>query len=472
MNSKLKKLLGDTGLFALSNMGSKLIVLLMVPLYTSVLSEADYGIADLITSTNSLLVPLLTLSISEAVVRFLFDKGKERQRVLGNALSVALVGMITVGLLSPLLMLFDFELKSHWYWVPVIFASTVINSIFSSYARGTNRIRAFAIKGILQTLIMVSLNLFFLLVLRIGLTGYLLSIVLAELISIVFLIVVGGIYKGELFSVRMDKVGLKEMLAYSIPMIPTVIAWWIMQLSDKYVVIAFCGIAASGVYAVAYKIPTILSTVTSIFSQAWQLSAFENSDERDYSDFVSTIYRYFWIINAVFCAGLIALSKPLASLLYQKEFFEAWRYVPILVIAYLFSGVSGFLASVFSAAKRTNMLFHSTVVGALVNLALNLALVPFFGVMAAAFTTFLGFFATWLIRIFSSRKIVRIKINWIKDGVTFALLAASAVLVCIGFEYSLFVGLGVAALIMVIYIDSIGGIVNGLLRKGRKEMKK
>lgn len=467
MNSKIKKLLGDTGLFALSNMGSKLIVLFMVPLYTSVLSDADYGIADLITSTNSLLVPLLTLSINEAVLRFLFDKSKRRETVLGNALGIALVSALTVALLSPILMLFDFELTGYWYWIPVIFTSTVINNIFSAYARGTNRIRAFALKGILQTLIMVCLNLVFLLVLKIGLIGYLLSIVLAELISTAFLIIISKIYKNELFTVRAERATLKQMLSYSIPMIPTVIAWWVMQLSDKYVVIAACGIAASGIYAVAYKIPTMLSTVTSIFTQAWQISAFENSEENDYSEFVSKIYRYFWIINTVFCAVLIAASKLLASFLYQKEFFEAWRYVPVLLIAYLFSGVSGFLASVFSAAKKTNVLFHSTTIGAILNLALNVVLVPLFGVMAAAFTTFIGFFATWLVRIYSSRKIVKIKITWVKDLSTFALLALSAVFTCLDFSYSIWISIAVVPVIILLYHDSLGGIIKGITKKNK-----
>jgi len=464
MNSKFKKLLGDAGLFTISNMGSKLVVFLLVPLYTSVLSDADYGIADLITGTNNLLVPLLTLSISEAVLRFPFDKDKSRGVIFGGALTVALSSIALVGLLSPILTLFDFELRDFWYWIPTLFATTVLNTVFAAYVRSTGRLRSFALKGLLQTVVMVGLNLIFLLPLDMGLMGYMLSLVISEAVAVLFMLLYGKTWR-ELPEIKCERRTLREMLAYSIPMIPTVLAWWVMQLSDKYVVIAFWGLAASGIYAVAYKIPSILSTLITIFTQAWQISAFENSGEEDYSDFVTTVYRYFWIVNALVCALLIAASKPLGYILYQKEFFEAWRYVPVLLIAYLFMGVSGLLASIFSAAKRTGVLFHSSAVGAVLNIVLNLIFVPAFGVMAAAVTTLVGFLVTWGIRLISSRKFVKIKVSIVRDIASLLVLGAEAVAVVLDWQYKYIACAVALVVILAIYGTALKNLFRSIVKR-------
>ena len=467
--SKYKKLLSDTVLFSISSFGSKLVTFFLVPLYTSYLSDFEYGIVDIISSTNSLLIPLLTLSVSEAVLRFPFDKDKKRGAILGNALFITLIACLFVGAVSPGLLLFDTELTPYWYWIPALFASTIIGSIFSSYARGTNRVRAFAMKGILQTAVTVGLNILFLIPLGMGISGYMLSIVIAEAISALFVIVAGGMHR-DLCELSLERATAREMLSYSVPMIPTMLAWWIMQLSDKYVIIAAWGAAAAGLYAVAYKIPTILSTVSLIFTRAWQISAFENSEEEDYSTFITTIYKYFWIVNIVLCGGLIAFSKILGSILFQNEFFVAWKYVPALVIAYMFSGVSGFLASVFSAAKKTGALFHSSMVGAAVNLILNIILIPMFGVIMAALTTCVAFLITWLIRLFTSRRIVRIRISWVRDVLSLLLVLASAVVMYLDFDYSFIISLAAVPLLLALYYDSLGAIIKGVL--GRIKRKK
>ncbi|MBQ2774169.1 MAG: exopolysaccharide biosynthesis protein, partial [Clostridia bacterium] len=147
MNAKFKKLLSDAGLFTVSNLGSKLVVFFLVPLYTHVLSTWEYGVADLLTSTNNILVPILTLSISEAVLRFPFDKDKARGHILCNATVIILVGTVVACIVSPLMRLMSVELVDYWMWLPVIFVVATLNTLLSNYARGTDRVRIFAIKG-------------------------------------------------------------------------------------------------------------------------------------------------------------------------------------------------------------------------------------------------------------------------------------------------------------------------------------
>ena len=135
----------------------------------------------------------------------------------------------------------------------------------------------------------------------------------------------------------------RDMLKFSIPTIPNGIAWWINTSADKYIIIAYLGVAASGVYSVAYKIPSILTLFTNIFVSAWTISAIKNVNEDDNSEFQTNVYNYFNVINVLACSGLILFSKPMAKILFSKNFFDAWKYVPFLLIAYLLRALQVFL---------------------------------------------------------------------------------------------------------------------------------
>ena len=424
--NKYRKLLSDVGLFAISNFGSKILVFLMLPLYTSTLSTYEYGVADLMTGTINLLFPILTLAITEATLRFAFEKDNEKGQILGCSFLFIAASFILLLLCTFLIGRINTDFGSYWGYFLALYLSTAIDTCLSNYTRGVNKVRLFALNGILQTALLVSANVLFLVAFRLGLAGYLLAIILSNLFSIGFLIS-GGRFYLDLRFLSLNSNLMREMLRFSVPMIPTIIAWWIMQISDKYIIILYLGIAASGIYSISYKIPTILSTLTSIFIQAWQISAIKSVGNDDHENFVSTVYRYFSVFSVGVCAVLIVASKLLGTLLYAKDYFIAWTYVPILLVAYLFSSLSGVLASLFSAAKKTLALFYSTLVGSLLNLGLNFLLIPRFGVMAAAYTTLIGFLFTWVVRMISVQKILTLKTNGVRDLIAYGLLILEAV---------------------------------------------
>lgn len=424
---KYKKLLSDTLLFSISNFGSKVLVFLLVPIYTNVLSTTEYGIVDLIVSTVNLLVPVLTISIAEGVLRFAFDKDVKREQLLSIAMLITAVSTLALFFLKPVAVLIKEQVGQYWGYLVLIYLLNALNAIFSSYTRGLDKTRLFAVKGIVYTASLIIFNILFLLVFKMGLRGYLFALIITEIITILVMVLAGK-YLPELTHFSFNKKLFREILGYSLPMIPTVIAWWVMQLSDKYVIIAAVGIAASGVYSVAYKIPSILATFTSIFTQAWQISAIKSHGDSDNKSFVENVYKYFIIVSVLLCSGLILASKVLGHILYAKDYFIAWTYVPILLVAYHFSGLSGVLASVYSASKKTIMLFVSTSVGAVINIVLNIILIPKFGAAAAAYTTLLGFFITWVVREINVRKLIKIELSHLKFGLSFTLLLAEAVI--------------------------------------------
>jgi len=428
--NKYRKLMTDTALFTISNFASKALVFVMLPLYTNILTTEEYAIADLITTTINLIFPILTLSITEAVLRFAFDKGIKRNEILSTATLLLMSSTVLLILFKPIVEKIPAAstFNEYWWYFVVCYVVIALQHIFSYYSRGCDKTKVFAISGIVHTVVIVASNIVCLVVLKWGLFGYLFSMILSYILTTLYIIIRGSFLKDLLhFHINTDV--MKQMLQYSIPMIPTIIAWWFMQTSDKYMVIWKLGLSQSGIYSVSYKIPSILTIVSTLFTQAWQISAISNYGEKDNANFVATVYKYFHMVCILACAVLILFSKFIGSILYAKDYFVAWKCVPILLIAYVFSGLSGFLASIFTASKKTNYLFVSTSVGAITNVLLNLTFIDWLGIQGAAYTTLIGFFITWVIRLKVSGTILKIDIPMIKHLIIYVILIFDAVYV-------------------------------------------
>lgn len=469
--NKYKKLATDTSLFVVSNFASKLLIFLLLPLYTNLLTTDEYAVADLITTTINLIFPILTLSIAEATLRFAFDKNVKKNEVLSTAVVFLFASTILVVVAKSFIALISETLNIYWWYFCACYFVTASHTILSYFARGCDKTKVFAISGIVHSVVLVSCNILFLLVFKVGLDGYLLSMIISFVASSGFILFGAGFYK-DLKSIKINRSLMREMLKYSIPMIPTIIAWWFMQTSDKYMIIWKLGLAQSGIYSVAYKIPTILTMVSSLFTQAWQISAISNYKEKDNSDFVGNVYGFFNMVSVLACAVLIFMSKILGGILFAKDYFIAWKCVPVLLIAYVFSGLSGFLASNFTAAKKTNFLFVSTSIGALVNVLLNLFLIEKIGILGAAYTTLIGFFVTWIIRLFVSQKLVKIEMSFAKHIFMYIILLFDAVYMYSEYSGYYIVSGAIIIILLLMNIKEIRKVGGTFLSFIRRKLKK
>lgn len=463
--NRYKKLFSDTAAFTISNFASKILVFLLIPLYTSVLTTEEYGIADLITNTVNVIYPLLTLCIMEATLRFTFDNGVCNEEVLFNSLFVIVLGEIVALLIIPFVRSLNSEIYEYWPWFAVILLGFNLQQVISQYTKGIGKTRLFAISGVVQTAVIIAVNIVGLLFLHWGLFAYLLAIALGYYGTALFLILTVPI---RIKKPHLNVTLMKDMLNFSIPTIPTVIAWWISTSADKYIIIAYWGIVASGIYSVAYKIPSILTLFSNIFTSAWTISAMQWVDDKGNTAFQSTVYNYFNIINVLACGILILFSQTLAKILFSNDFYTAWHYVPLLLVAYVFSGLAGFMASSFRAAKYTKGLFSSTVIGAVTNIILNFFFVKAFGNMGAAFTTMIGFAVTFYIRSHSIKKVVDLKINLAKDTLAYALLFAMAMVISFEIPGSYFIGTVIFATLIILYLRDIKHLllkIAGILEK-------
>ncbi len=466
---KYRELFSDSVAFFISNFASKILAFLLIPLYTSVLSTEDYGIADLLNNTVNVLYPLLTLCIMEATLRFAFEKKANKDAVLTNSLAIIALSIVVLCIATPLVKIISDTMYAYWGWFVAIFAAFNLHQVLTQYAKGIGKTKIFAISGVLHTVVIIVSNIMGLLVLKQGLNAYFISIVLGYFVASLYLVIFAKI---RIKKISLDFSLLKEMLKFSIPTVPTVIAWWVNTSADKYIIIGYLGVAISGLYGVAYKIPSILTMVTNIFTSAWTLSAIKSVDDKDSAEYQSSVYKYFNIANVMACSVLILLSKSLARILFAKDFFEAWKCVPLLLVAYLFSGLSGFMASSFRARKKTQGLMISTIIGAVVNVLLNLVVIKEFGIMGAAATTVIGFAVTFYIRYINVKRIIDLKITLSKDTIVYIILTIQAILIGCEISYSYPISAVLLIVIVLIYNSEILYIEKQIVNMIKRVVKK
>lgn len=403
-----KKLLSNTLIFGIGNFSSRILIFFLVPLYTRTLTSIDYGYIDLLTITITLFLPFFTLNIHEAVIRFSLDKKTSNESVIAIGMKTVLVGILPVIIITPIIM----RLLGTGEYIIYFFVAYILSAmkhVLTYYARGTERVRLVVILGILDTGLLLILNLIFLLVLNLGIDGYFYSLIISSTIVLVLYILLLKINIRSIFS-KNDKALKRKMLSYSIPMIPNSISWWISNTSDKYILNFFWGVSTTGIYAVAYKIPSLLNTITKIFMEAWQISAVEEYESNNNKNF-SEVFRFFFGVNILVCLGIVLFSNVIALIMFSDEFYSALKFVPILLSAFFFNGLASYLGTVYTASKKTNMLFISTSIGALINITLNIILIPNYGGYGAAIATLISYFIIWLIRLINSRKIMTLEFN-------------------------------------------------------------
>lgn len=412
----------NVGVLTIANFGTRLLSFLLVPLYTSILSTADYGTYDLVFNSVSVLIPVLTLNIVDAVLRFSIDGGSRSRDIITVGIRYFLVGSAVVAavLLVNWITGFSAELANLSIFVLLMFATQAFSQILLYYARGLNRFTDVAISSVLCSAAIIGSNVLLLIEFKMGLPGYFLANIIGPAVQIVYLSLRLDLSKVKLC--HADKVLERSMVSYSRPLTANSIAWWVNNVSDRYIVTLFCGVAVNGVYSVAAKIPSILSIFQTIIGQAWTISAVDEFDPKDKTGFFSTMYALYNCVMVIVCSLIIALDIPLARILYARSFFEAWRYVPFLTISIVFGALAGYVGGILAAVKDSKEFARSTVIGAVFNVAINLITVPFVGAIGSAAATAACYWLTWFLRMRVMKKYVSLKLTPIRDNMSYLIL--------------------------------------------------
>lgn len=469
------KLFSDTVILAIGTFGSKLLVFLLMPLYTALLSPSQYGTAELITGTANLIMPFACVGITSGIFRFAAEKGTDREGVFSSGMVLLGAGLCGTVLLGAVALCIGAAWRTEILLVVLYVLAADLQAVCAQYVRAVDRTRLFAVQGILNTLVTVGFNILFLMAFDLGVTGYVLSTVVGNLLTTAFLVVSAKLWRVFRLS-HVSRTAMRELFRFSLPMVPTTICWLITDLSDRYLVSWFCGEAVNGVYSAAYKIPTIVNLVSGIFMQAWQFSAVvQSADGEECSRFYSQVFRGFLSVIFIGSGGLILLSPWLCRLLLNSAYHEAWRYMPTLLCSAALESVVSFLASVYMVRKKSMHSFLTAVAGTGLNLLLNFLFIPrtgtFGGALGAAIATLIGYAAVWVLRMADVPRLLRFRLYLPRQLCSLALLLAAAAVMTAGAGWSVYATLGLFLLLAGINFPALAAGARALLGHRRETAK-
>ena len=420
--SKGLYLLKNISYLTIGQLATKVLMFILLPLYTSILSPEEYGIFDLYISTVTLLMPIFTFNISEAVLRFSVDVD-DNDNVFTNGLKIILLSCCFCILFLAINNICGFFplIQKHEYIFFIMYIFTVLLEVIVNFARGIDKIACVAISGFVGSTITILFNIFFLVFLKYKLNGFFIAYILGLMGQIIYLGFSFRIFRYiNLYKAKPKE--LIEMLRYSIPLIWNSLAWWLNDVSSRYIITFFLGVYETGIYSAATRIPAILAILQSIFNKAWVVSAIKDFESNESVQFFSNVYKIYNAFMVVICSILILANKFIAYMLFSGNFYEAWKYSPFLLLSLVFSALSGFLGGIFAAKKATGVYSYSSTIGAIINVFFCFFLITKIGTLGASIAALLSSVVIWGFRYYCVQKYIKLKANHRNNTIAYLLL--------------------------------------------------
>lgn len=404
------KLLKGTVVYMAGSVLSKILQLAILPLITAVLLKEEYGYYDLIVTTISLVMPIITLQIIEALFRFMFSANdEEKRRILSTTFLFLIAGIIVLSLLILIISIFT-DIIKYPILIVLYYGTYILLVFYQKVCRSMQRNSLFAISGVLNTFVLLSIEAITLLIFDFAVDGLLLAQIISNLICILYLELKIKLFKTiSFYYVKTDTI--KSMLHFSLPLIPNSISWWFVNSVNKYIIALFLDVGVNGIFSIASKFPQLLTFITSVFQMAWQESAIMEQSSENRDKFYSIVFNNY--MNLLFSGLIIVL--PVIKLIFPLLVAESYRggiiYIPILLLGSVFSSFSQFYGTGYLVFGKTSGAFSTTILAAITNISVSIILIPHFGLFGPAIGTMLAYLIQWIYRIFQMKEYFKVEIN-------------------------------------------------------------
>lgn len=439
---RYKNLLFNSTLFAINALATKFVSFLIVPLCTYFMSSEEYGLTDMSLTVISLVTPLATLSVADATVRFIVEDRAKGAEYTFIGFAVTLASAALVALLSPMFDLGVFGgLGAYKGWFLLAYASSALLQLCGEVARGLGEVRLIPVCAGVSSLITCASAVVLIGGLGMTVVGYFVSVSAGPLVAVAVYLAFGGMGQLALDGARsILRYGLKRvkalcapMLRYALPLIPNSLFWWVGTSINRFFITGMLGISSSGMFAAAGKLPNLLNTAYSVFQQAWQLSAFQESGDEGLESFFTSVFCVLQASMTVLCASISFFAPWLAALFLQGEFYSAWPMISILLIANLMNVFNAFYGTVYTTTMHTSYIMRTTVVGAIACATLTPVLVLPLGTYGACVASAAGNALVFAMRARDSRKYIRFEAGWRVLAPTLILLIVQSAVTALQF---------------------------------------
>lgn len=403
---KYKRLGKNTLIVFLGNAGSKLINIIMLPIYTRWLSPEEYGLTDIIITYASLLLSVVAMCIYDAI--FVVPKksnDEEKTSFFTTGWIFSVITFSFAGLPCLLIGLFgvgkgDMVVR-YLPYLYLILLTSFLQTYTQSFTKAIDKMTVYCLTGLINT---AGVAIFaILLIPGLGVKGYLLSIIIAYFISAVYSFVASKSYK----FVRLgsaNKESLIRLLKYSIPLIPNSLMFWFVNGMNRPLIAEYVGLEANGILAVTNKIPGVISTLFLVFSNAWAISMLEEFGKPGFTHFFNTAVRCVMLPSIIVACILGIFSKEIIMILADDAYIEAYKYVPLAMIGSILSGISSTVGGIFSAKEQSKYFFYSSVWGAIASVLFMYILIPTLHLYGAVIASALSYLVIVIARFIYARK--------------------------------------------------------------------
>ena len=412
MNQK-KQLMKNTIIIAIGKLSTQIISYLLLPLYTSQLDPSEYGNYDFICTLSVFLCPIITLLMEESMFRYLIDADSkvQRKKIITQTIIYTFFGTVLFTIIAALIMGFGTDYTPMYITAIITFViSNILIGLSNALSRGLGKIKLYSVSNFILGISTIILNIVFILALNAGAEGLLWSNTIANALTAIIILVILKLPK---YIGKIDKPLMKDMIKYSIPLVPNSISWSIINMSDRIILTQMVSSAANGIYAMANKFPNIINVLYGYFYTAWKESAAKIVKEDNKNQYYNSIYhdakRFLYAVTIC----LIAVMPFAFPIFINEAYNEAYVYIPIVMIATYYSNLSSFYGGIFSAYKDTKIMGTTTIVAAVINLVIDLLLVNWLKIYAACFSTLIANLIVYFYRKKKLKKYLKLKeLKW------------------------------------------------------------
>lgn len=409
--SKGKDLAKNTAIVSIGKICTQLITFFLLPVYTAVLSNEEYGVVDLLNTLTSLLLPIVTLQIEQGIFRYLIDCRENNEKQIKLITTIIRFMIIqSIACIVIFLCISPFIHNEYKYFLMANLLMGIFSSLLLQICRGLGANATYAIGSFITGAFTVVLNVIFIVAFRWGAYGMLGATAISNFICAVYIFLKRKIYK-YIKPKQFDKKILKEIIKYSVPLIPNMISWWIVSASDRTIISAVIGIAQNGIYSAANKFSGVFTTLYSVFNLTWTESASININSEDRDEFFSKILDFVIRFFGCLCLGTIAVMPFVFNILINEKFAEAYYQIPILILGSVFNILVSFVGSIYVAKKLTKEIAKTSIISAVINIFVNIVLIKSIGLYAASISTVIAYALMFIYRWIDVKKYVKFNVN-------------------------------------------------------------
>lgn len=399
---KEKELIKATLILMAAKVSTQVVNFFLLPMYTALLSEAEYGEIDIYSSLSMIVIPFLTLQLEMGLFRFFITAKKDEQKKYVSTSLILVLGVTSV----VSLIYFVIANIVHLNYVILIFfyyISIMISTYLLQLCRAQGDNAGYGIGTFLSSSCAVVLNILFVSVIGFKVKGVILSSIIAQLVCAVFLFFRTKIYRYFSFK-EFDKNACRSLLNYSAPLVFNQISSWAINFSDRIIIVSFLGIALNGIYAVANKLSNIINTFFGVFNLAWTENVVRSMNDSDSNKYINKMFLVIFQIYLAGITGIINVLPFMFGFLVNENYNDAYAHVPILLLAMFFSGLAATIGSIYIAYGKTKEISFTTFLAGVCNVLVHLLMINRFGLYAASVSTLVSFGLLFFYRLFAVKK--------------------------------------------------------------------